>query len=94
MATTISGGRGQCSTPRLADPLQHPQRIRCDRPTATTASTADWAAVHAPDHAPDPSFAHEQSALVELALLMAAQQVAINRGNSIAQQLAIWRPFQ
>lgn len=94
MATTISGGRGQCSTPRLADPLLHPQRIKGCRSIARKASTTDWAAVLAPDHAPDPSFAHERSVLAEMALLMAAQQVATNRGNSIAQQLAIWRPFQ
>jgi hypothetical protein len=94
MAPTISGGQGQFSTPRLADPLQHPQRINSGRSTAAPAVTGATAASDAPDHAPAPRSAHERAALAELALLLAAQQVAISRGNTLAQQIAVWRPFR
>lgn len=52
MATTISGGRGQCSPPTLADPLLHLQKVSGCRSTAATASSGCQGSKNAPDHAP------------------------------------------
>jgi hypothetical protein len=53
MTPTISGGQGQCSPPRLADPLLHVQRVNSCRSLVCTGLRKRRCRSDAPKHAPD-----------------------------------------
>jgi hypothetical protein len=103
MATTTRGSQGQCSTPRLTDPLHKMQCVRASKWTATSELNSRLTPGHAPKHAPETEatltspaewIAEGQQVLSELALLLAIQRIAETHGNSLRQQASIWSPYR
>jgi hypothetical protein len=98
MAPTMRGGQGQCSSPRLADPLLGVQVVKGARTQSSAGVESRQRPWHAPNHTPDASDWHvstnaEHEAFGELALVMAMRQVAESRGNTLRQQAVLWSPF-